>query len=189
MSRPQHTLLTQLAERAARGPGPADGAARPPCGDFDIRIAADGTWHYRGSPIRRARLCKLFATVLRREDDGSYWLVTPAERGRIAVDDAPFVAVEMRAETGADGGPALHFRTNLDEWTRADADHPISVLTDPESGEPRPYIRVRDRLDALIARPVFYDLVALGEERDGRLTVASAGVRFDLGALEEGGAC
>lgn len=189
MSRPQHTLLTELAARAARPPAAPDAPAPETCGDFDIRITADGTWHYRGTPIRRKRLCKLFATVLRRDPDGGYWLVTPVERGRIAVDDAPFLAVEMRVEDASGHGQALHFRTNLDEWTRADADHPIRVETDPASGAPRPYLRVRDNLDALISRTVFYDLVALGEDRAGRLVVVSAGVAFDLGGLDRAGRC
>lgn len=72
-----------------------DFSTMPSCGDFDFRIARDGTWFYRGSPIGRKPLVRLFSTVLRRENDGSFWLVTPAERGRITVDDAPFVAVEM----------------------------------------------------------------------------------------------
>jgi hypothetical protein len=134
------------------------------CGDIDIRIGRDGTWFYHGSPIGRKPLVKLFASVLRREPDGDYWLITPAERGRIKVDDVPFTAVEVNA-AGAGPYQALTFRTNLDEEVTADALHPIRVTNDPGSQEPRPYILVRDRLEARILRPVFYELVELAEVR------------------------
>jgi hypothetical protein len=158
----------------------------PSCGDFDFRIARDGTWFYRGSPIGRKPLVRLFSTVLRRENDGSFWLVTPAERGRITVDDAPFVAVEMIvANAGRD--QKLAFRTNVEDWITADADHPIRI--DYSKGdEPSPYIRVRGALDALIARPVFYQLIDLAETRmiDGHaeLGIWSGGSYFPLGAAE-----
>lgn len=155
--------------------------------DFDIRILRDGTWTYQGDPIRRKKLCQLFATVLQKDADGTYWLVTPAERGRIEVDDAPFVAVEMTARADRDGGPVLAFRTNLDHWVEAGPDHPIRVQTDPETAEPAPYIEVRDGLEALIARPVFYDMVERAETRETphgtELSVTSAGCRFPLGTV------
>ena len=147
---------------AAPQPGPP--AGRPPprdLGDIAIHIARDGSWFYRGSPITRARLVKLFATVLRREADGSFWLVTPAERGRITVEDAPFLAVELAAE-GEGAAQALTFRTNLDEIVTADAEHPIRVATDPASGAPSPYILVRGGLEARLTRAVFYELVERG---------------------------
>lgn len=153
-------------------------------GRFPIRIARDGTWYYRESPIRRQELVKLFSTVLKRDEEGRYWLKTPVERGLIQVDDAPFVAVELRT-TGSGDRTTLEFRSNLDEWVTADADHPIWVEHDPESGEPAPYIRMRDALDALIVRPVFYELaqLAIPLERNGRtvLGVWSAGRFFELG--------
>ncbi|MBV9858541.1 MAG: DUF1285 domain-containing protein [Alphaproteobacteria bacterium] len=148
-----------------------------------MRIARDGTWFYRGSPIGRLPLVKLFASVLRREADGGFWLVTPAERGRIAVEDAPFLAVEVTAKGD---GPAreLIFRTNLDEIVAAGPDHPLRVET-AASGEPSPYILVRPGLEARLARPVFYEVVELaGEESvDGatRFGVWSGGMFFDLG--------
>jgi len=129
------------------------------CGEIDIRIGRDGTWFYHGSPIGRKPLVKLFASVLRREGD-DYWLVTPAERGRINVDDVPFTAVEVNA-TGSGRSQSLIFRTNLDDDVTADARHPIRVASIPDSGEPRPYILVRDQLEARILRPVFYELVEL----------------------------
>ena len=141
----------------------------PSCGDFDMRIASDGTWYYRGSPIGRKPLVKLFSTVLRREADGGYWLVTPVERGRIQVDDAPFTAVEVAAE-GSGRKQVLRFRTNLDDWVEAGAERPLRVSLSPDTAEPRPYILVRDRLEALILRSVFYQLVDLAVEHrlDGK---------------------
>lgn len=158
----------------------------PSCGDFDFRIARDGTWFYRGSPIGRKPLVRLFSTVLRREDDGSFWLVTPVERGRITVDDAPFVAVELIV-TGTGPDQKLAFRTNVEDWVTADADHPIRIDY-LQGDEPSPYIRVRGALDALIARPVFYQLVDLAETRitgsRAELGVWSGGSYFPLGTTE-----
>ena len=150
--------------------------------DLDIRIDREGTWYHNGSPIRRNQLLRLFATVLQRDENGEYWLVTPAERGRIAVEDAPFLAVELDAES-APG--TLRFRTNLDYWVAADADRGLRVVEDAETGEPRPYLHVRDGLEARIVRPVFYELVERARERtvDGvpMMGVESAGTFFPLG--------
>ncbi|MBO0737473.1 MAG: DUF1285 domain-containing protein [Alphaproteobacteria bacterium] len=148
-----------------------------------MRIARDGTWFYRGSPINRSALVKLFASVLRREADGRYALVTPAERGRIEVEDVPFLAVEMTVE-GHGRGQELIFRTNLDEFVTAGPDNPLRVET-AASGGPAPYILVRDGLEARLARPVFYDLVGLGiKEAVGdtmQFGVWSKGMFFRLG--------
>jgi len=167
---------------------PVAGSSRSPvdCGDLDMRIARDGTWFYRGSPIGRLPLVKLFASVLRREADGRYWLVTPAERGRIEVDDVPFLAVAVTVE-GEGHDRQLIFRTNLDEFVTAGPDNPLRVET-AASGAPAPYILVRDGLEARLARPVFYELVELGtEELIGETTqfgVWSSGVFFQLGEPE-----
>lgn len=154
------------------------------CGEFPIRIARDGVWFYQGSPIGRKELARLFSTVLRRDGEGRFWLVTPVERGLIQVDDAPFTAVELAAE-GEGKETILRFRNNFDDWVTAGPDHPIAVTFDPDSAEPSPYIRIRDNLDALIVRSVFYELVALAESvaRNGRtvLGVWSDGVFFELG--------
>jgi len=154
---------------------------------LDMRIARDGTWHYRGSPINRMPLVKLFASVLRREDDGSYWLVTPAERGRVDVEDVPFIAVEVDRE-GEGNAQNLIFRTNLDEIVTAGPEHPLRVETAAD-GTPAPYILVRSGLEARLARPVFYEVVDLGEEvadnEETRLGVWSGGTFFDLGSLDE----
>jgi len=153
------------------------------CGDLDMRIARDGTWFYRGSPIGRLPLVKLFASVLHRETDGRYWLITPAERGRIEVEDVPFLVVALTVE-GEGREQQLIFRTNLDEFVTAGPDNPLRVET-AASGEPSPYILIRDALEARLARPVFYDLVELGiEEQVGdtrQFGVWSRGAFFWLG--------
>jgi hypothetical protein len=151
---------------------------------FGMRIGRDGTWYYLGTPIKRLPLVKLFSTVLRRDDKGDFWLVTPVERGRIDVDDAPFVAVRLTVE-GEGQDTRLTFWTNLDEEIVAGAKHPIRVQIDPETEEPTPYIHVRDNLEALIARSVFYDLAEMAEEAtvgNGiELRVWSGGNMFCLG--------
>ncbi len=157
------------------------------CGDFAFRIARDGTWYYHGTPIDRKELCKLFSSVLRRDDKGNFYLVTPGEQGRIEVEDAPFTAVEVIA-SGAGRAQMLTFRTNLDHMVTADAAHPIRVVEDKATGEPSPYLLVRDNLEALILRPQFYELVEIAEERrEGEevvLGVWSSGVFFRLGSIE-----
>jgi hypothetical protein len=172
---------------ADQSPGQRD---FPPVGDFDIRIARDGTWYHEGAPIRRKPLVKLFASVLWRDDDGGYWLRTPVEKGRIAVEDAPFTAVELSVK-GEGRNQVLAFRTNLDDWVEADSVHPLRVVEDPDNGEPAPYILVRDRLEALILRPVYYELADLAVEsppagdesakESNCLGVWSKGVFFPLG--------
>jgi hypothetical protein len=186
----------------------ADFSQLPLCGDLDMRIARDGTWYYRGSPISRKPLVRLFSSVLRREDDGAYWLVTPAERGRVVVEDAPFTAIEVMASgTGRD--QILRLRTNIDEEIVVDVGHPIWVSEDPVSGAPAPYLRVRPAmppvtmpsssrlrptdarppfgLEALIARSVYYHLIELGAYQviDGKTVfgVWSSGSFFALGEL------
>lgn len=125
------------------------------CGNSDMRIARDGTWFHMGSPIGRQEMVRLFATILRREPDGGYVLVTPVEKLDIEVEDAPFVAVEMKAE-GEGHDAALAFRLNTGELVAADADHALRF----EQGEdgPRPYLHVRGGLEALVARSVYYDI-------------------------------
>ena len=130
-----------------------------------MRIDRDGVWHYRGSPIGRMPLVRLFASVLRRADDGSYWLVTPAEQGRIEVEDVPFTAVEMR-RSGSGREQAVSFRTNLDQWVPLDVEHPLRTAPDAGGAEV-PYLLVRDRLEARLARPVYYELVEIAEPQDG----------------------
>lgn len=156
-------------------------------GDLDMKIARDGTWFYRGTPIARQRLVKLFASVLRREDDGSYWLVTPVERGRVAVEDAPFLAVEVSSE-GSGSARRLSFRTNLDEIVAAGPEHPLRIETSAK-GEPEPYLLVRPGLEAKLNRPVFYELVDLADaergDSGGSFGLWSDGMFFDLGDPED----
>lgn len=187
-SRNMDRLAKQIGESAASG---ADGPVEPGeevCGDFGIRIARDGTWFHQGSPIGRKPMVKLFSTVLRREEDGTYLLVTPVERGRIEVEDAPFIAVRLAvAGTGRD--QVLSMETNLDDSVTVDSDHPIRVAVDEETQEPSPYVTVRDRLEARINRAVYYELVELGVEEevggDHLYGVWSSGEFFPLGRLTE----
>jgi hypothetical protein len=151
--------LAGLGEAAAarrRGPAPVHLWNPPYCGAIDMRIAADGTWYYLGSPIGRAPLVQLFASILRKDGD-SYVLVTPVERVGIRVDDAPFLAVEMRVEDGR-----IVFRTNVDDTVTVDAEHPLRFETGAADGV-KPYVKVRGELWALVKRALFYDLVEIGE--------------------------
>lgn len=138
------------------------------CGNLPFVIRRDGTWLYRGSPIGRKELVCLFASVLKREADGSYWLETPAERGRIEVEDVPFVAVELEW-SGSGRDQRLSFRTNIDQVVTADAEHPIRVAHDLLTCRPTPYLLLRPASDARaaiearISRPVYYELAALAE--------------------------
>ena len=159
------SALGGLAEAAAaaasgRGPAPVHLWNPPYCGEIDMRIAADGTWFYCGSPIGRPALVRLFASILRKDND-RHVLVTPVERVGVAVDDAPFVAVEMEVAR-ADGAPRLLFRTNVDDIVTVDADHPLRFERGAADGV-KPYVRVRGELWALVKRALYYDLVALGE--------------------------
>lgn len=173
--------LNAIADAAKQAPG----RGLPPvhlwhpahCGDIDIVIRADGVWMHEGSPIGREALVRLFSTVLRKDPDG-YHLVTPVEKMKIRVEDLPFRAVAMHRD-----GDDLVFTTDVGDQVRAGADDPIVVETDATTGEPAPSVRVRGDLWARIVRPVFYDLVEMAEEVDGRLVVQSGEQTFDLGAL------
>mgnify|MGYP006428042403 CR=1 FL=1 len=161
--------------------GEGSAAGSDLAGSGHLRIAADGTWYHEGRPIPRKKLVQLFASVLRRDDDGRYWLKTPVETVPIEVEDAPFVAVEL-SRRGAGRDQALALRTNLDDWVPLDAAHPLEVHEDPVSAAPRPYIRVKDGLDALVARSVFYELADLAEPSgEDTLGVWSHGTFFPLG--------
>jgi len=150
-----------------------------------MRIARDGTWFYRGSPIGRLPLVKLFSTVLRRDEDGKFWLTTPVENGQIEVEDAPFIAVELMTE-GQGPEQVLRFRTNVDDIVILDDAHPLRV-SESAQGEPRPYIMVRKGLEARLARPVFYELVAMAEADPSTpdvIGIRSAGRFFPLGRTQ-----
>lgn len=125
------------------------------CGDSEMRIAADGTWFHQGSPIGRAAMVRLFSTILRREANGRYVLVTPVEKLDIAVDDVPFVAIGMKAE-GEGRDTRLAFQLNTGDLVTADADHALRFAQGSDG--PRPYLHVRAGLEARLARPVYYEL-------------------------------
>lgn len=156
------------------------------CGDIDIVIKRDGTWVHEGTPIRRAKLVRLFSTVLRREGD-EYFLVTPVEKLRITVEDAPFVAVLMRVE-GEGHDRRIVFTSNVGDEAAAGPEHNF-VFRKGGTGEGAPYIDMRAGLEARIARAVFYDLVALGEthqiEGVEAFGVWSGGVFFPFGTADE----
>lgn len=147
--------------RAGRGKVAPEAWNPPFCGDIDMRIASDGTWYYLNSPIGRKPLVQLFASVMRRDEDMRYYLVTPVEKCGIRVDDAPFLAVAM-AVAGAGREQLITFTTNLDDEVTVDAAHPLRFAAEAETQGLKPYVLVRGRLEALVARPIFYDLVALG---------------------------
>ena len=173
--------LEGVAAAAKQAPGrglPPVHLWNPPnCGEIDIRIRRDGVWFHEGTPIGREALVRLFSTVLRKDDDGIY-LVTPVEKLKITVEDAPFIAVRVDRD-----GEALRFTTNVGDEVEAGPDNPIRVEMDPDSGEPRPYLHVRRGLEALIARPVFYEMVEMAREHEGRMAVSSNGAWFAVGPL------
>jgi uncharacterized protein len=175
-------IAAAVRETAGKGPAPVHLWNPPFCGDLDIRIASDGTWFYLGTPIGRAPLVRLFASVLKREGD-KYFLVTPVEKIGIVVEDAPFLAVEMQREDVA-SGPRLHFRTNVDDWAVCGDAHALRFEREQGSGGLKPYLHVRRDLWAKVTRALFYDLVELGEEREvggeRMFGVASAGVFFPM---------
>jgi hypothetical protein len=161
------SILEEAGKVARKGPPPVHLWNPPFCGDLDIRISADGTWHYLKTPIGRPALVKLFASVLKREGE-RYFLVTPVEKVGIRVDDVPFLAVELKAEEGeeADHRRRLVFRTNVDDWVTCGPGHALRFEREAGTGGLRPYLHVRRDLWARVTRPLFYDLVDLGEERD-----------------------
>ena len=165
--------LIARAARAGKGLPPVERWNPDFCGDIDIEIRADGTWFYLGTPIGRAPLVQLFSTVLRKDADGRTYLVTPVERVGIRVVDAPFVAVEMNV-TGEGTDRVLTFRTNVGDVVEAGHEHPLRFVDEPETGGLKPYLLVRGRLEALVARPVMYELVEYGEqvEIDGKVMFA-----------------
>ena len=162
----------------ARGLPPVHLWNPPHCGEIDIRIRKDGVWFHEGTPIGREALVRLFSTVLRLDPDG-YHLVTPAEKMKISVEDAPFIAVRVDRD-----GDVLRFTTNVGDEVEAGPDNPIRVETDPVTGEPRPYVHVRRGLEALIARPVFYELAEMAQPRPTptgeEFGVASNGAWFPI---------
>lgn len=172
-------LESLLKGHGGKGPPPVEKWNPPYCGDIGMAIKTDGTWFYAGTPIGRMPLVKLFASVLRKDEDGKHYLVTPAEKVDVAVADAPFLAVEMEVRNP---GPAqeLVFRTNVDDIVTVGPVHPMRFARDPRSEGLKPYILVRGRLEALVTRALYYDLVEIAVERGDRLGLWSGGAFFPL---------
>ncbi|WP_072372219.1 DUF1285 domain-containing protein [Hyphomicrobium sp. NDB2Meth4] len=176
--------LQDLAAGAAeRRPAPVESWNPPYCGDIGLKILRDGTWLYQDSPIGRPALVKLFAGVLRKDGDGKTYLVTPAEKVDVEVEDAPFLAVEMEVQGGG-SEQRLIFRTNVDDVVACGAEHPLRFAEQQPGGGLKPYVHVRGRLEALLTRALLHDLVALAVEevREGKRAVGiwSGGVFFPL---------
>jgi hypothetical protein len=182
-------LEALLREHAGRPVPPVETWNPPYCGDIGMAIRSDGVWMYQGSPIGRIALVKLFASVLRKDDDGHHYLVTPAEKVDVAVADAPFMAVEMAVE-GAGRDQRITFRTNVDDLVTVGPSHPLRFVEEAGSGGLKPYVLVRGRLEALVTRALYYDLVEMAEPRDvdGRevLGLWSSGQWFALEAGQAG---
>ena len=174
-------LIAQAGQPAA--PRPVERWTPPDCGDIDMRVGVDGTWYYMGTPIGRDALVRLFASILRREPDGRYVLVTPVEKVGIRVDDAPFLAVEMAA-AGEGGSRRLTLRTNVGDIVEAGFGHPIRFEIESETGGLKPYVTVRGGLDARFTRSLAQELVALAEARDGASGILSGGAFFPFPAFE-----
>lgn len=179
-------LISRAAAQTAGGKAslpPVERWEPPFCGDIDMEIRADGTWFYMGTPIGRAPLVRLFSTVLRKDEDGKTYLVTPVEKVGIRVEDAPFLAVEMSVSE-RDGENVLTFRTNVGDVVEAGPDHALRFVVQGENHELKPYLHVRGRLEALVSRAVMYDLVEQGEtvEIDGveMFSVRSGGTVFPV---------
>lgn len=189
------SALAALISRAAGDrnagkdtPPPVERWNPPYCGEIDMEIRADGTWFYMGTPIGRMPLVRLFSTVLRKDEDGRTYLVTPVEKIAIRIADAPFLAVEM-TRTEEDGEPVLTFRTNVGDVVKAGPDHPLRFKVAGTQDQLKPYLHVRGRLEALVNRAVTYDLLALGEEHeiDGRamFVIRSGGAVFPVMPMDE----
>lgn len=182
----EETLKTILPEGKLDGKLPPVHLWQPEhSADIGMEIRADGAWWHDGTRINRERLVKLFSRILRRDEDGQTWLVTPYEKVIVKVEDAPFLAV--RVDRVGEPGPdqTLAFLTNLDDITLAGPEAPIRVETDAETGEPSPYVLVRGRLEAKLTRPAFYELVDLAEpspDDPDVLGVWSQGEFFPIGA-------
>lgn len=183
---PAQSLLRHLPDStlgAAREPAPVHLWNPELSGELDMHIARDGTWYHEGEPITRLALAQLFSGILRLEEDGRYYLVTPVEKWAIRVDDVPFVIVRLEVE-GRGREQQLRFFTSLEHEVVAGNEHPIRVQVDERTGEPSPYLLLRDNLEALLHRNVFYQLAELAEEHPWqgrtRTGVWSCGIFFPI---------
>ncbi len=183
--------LEALISRAGgneKGLPPVDKWNPEYCGEIPMEIKADGTWFYMGTPIGRHSLARLFSTVLRKDEDGKTYLVTPVERIGITVEDAHFLIVEMNAHE-REGEQVITFRTNMDDVFEAGPDNPIHFVTAENNEGVKPYVRVRARLEGLLARPVMYELIAHGEEIEvngvNMFSIRSNGAVFPIMSADE----
>jgi len=180
--------LISRAAAADRGLPPVDTWDPEVCGDLDMEIRSDGTWFYNGTPINRASLVRLFSTVLRKDEDGRTYLVTPVEKVAIRVEDAPFIGVEMSV-TARNSEQVLTFRTNVGDLVEAGPEHPMRFEIVGENDALKPYLHVRGRLEALISRPLMYDIVELGQPEtvDGveMFCVRSGGTVFPIMSMPQ----
>lgn len=176
------SLSALIAEAGQQAPArPVERWDPQHCGSMDMVVKRDGTWHYMSSPVGREALVRLFASILRREPDGSYVLVTPVEKIEITVEDAPFQAVELVVE-GEGVDQALTFRTNVGDIVEAGPEHPLRFATEAETGGLKPYLHVRGGLEALVTRQLAQDLAELAEVQGGRTVILSRGAAFPLDA-------
>ena len=154
--------IYDFSKRKKKGIPPVEKWNPPFCGDIDMHILRNGKWTYMGSEIKRPAMIKLFSNIIRLDDDGYYYLVTPVEKVRIKVDDVPFVAVSMN-KTEDEGINCLSFMTNVQDEVMLSKENPIEIVIN-DNDEPSPYIIVRKNLKALISRSVYYDLINMAEE-------------------------
>lgn len=150
-------------------------------GDINIVIKANGDWHHNGTRFERHSLVKLFASILRRESDDDYYLVTPVEKWRITVEDAPLIIIDADIVKPGAKDQQIVLTDNVDNKYLLGRDYQLSVTTNPESGEPYPQVNLDNGLFAKLSRAVFYRLVDCAEESDGCLSLLSAGKLFVLG--------
>ncbi|MDE2384617.1 MAG: DUF1285 domain-containing protein [Alphaproteobacteria bacterium] len=186
MSSPSEPLKGLQEVGRAKGPPPVHLWNPPFCGDIPMRVGRDGLWHYMNSPIGRLPLVKLFSSVLRLDEDGKYYLVTPVEKCGIVVEDAPFFAVRMRAE-GAGRGQVIHLETQVEEEVQVGPEHPLRFVDEEGTGGLKPYVLVRRNLEALVSRALFYDLVALGCVEGEWFGVWSSGQFFPMKKAADAG--
>ena len=172
-----------LKGQEGQGPAPVEKWNPPYCGDIGMAIRRDGVWLYQGSPIGRKPLVRLFSRVLRCDEDGRHYLVTPVEKVDVAVDDAPFLAVEMEV-IGTGREQVLTFRTNVDDVVRCGPERPLRFAIEAVSDGLKPYLLVRGRLEALLSRPIYYDLVELAVTEGDLFGVWSGGRFFVMEKAE-----
>lgn len=171
-------------EKGLRKLPPVDDWSPAHSADIGMEIRKDGSWWHEGTKFSRQKLVDLFSTILRKDDDGSTYLVTPYEKVIVHVEDAPFLGVRID-EAQQQGELVLVVTTNLGDSVEISEQHPLRVEVDAETGEPSPYVLIRGRLEAKLTRPVFYELVELAETRDEKLVVRSHGQEFLIGDLTE----